>query len=40
MNKVNYHHEKQRYSIRKYAFGAASVLIGCAYYGKRSSRTC
>ena len=31
MNKVNYHHEKQRYSIRKYAFGAASVLIGCAY---------
>ncbi|MEY8435961.1 SH3 domain-containing protein [Streptococcus hyointestinalis] len=23
--------EKQRYSIRKYAFGAASVLIGCAY---------
>ena len=25
------HHEKQRYSIRKYAFGAASVLIGCAY---------
>lgn len=31
MNKVHYHHEKQRYSIRKYAFGAASVLIGCAY---------
>ena len=31
MNKVNYHHEKHRYSIRKYAFGAASVLIGCAY---------
>ena len=31
MNKVNYHHEKQRYSIRKYAFGSASVLIGCAY---------
>ena len=25
------HHEKQRYSIRKYAFGVASVLIGCAY---------
>ena len=31
MNKVHYHHEKQRYSIRKFAFGAASVLIGCAY---------
>ena len=31
MNKVHYHHEKQRYSIRKYAFGAASVLIGCTY---------
>ncbi|EHJ53353.1 SH3 domain-containing protein [Streptococcus macacae] len=32
MKKNFYNHQEQRFSIRKYTFGAASVLIGCVLF--------
>ena len=32
MKRIDINHQAQRFSIRKYAFGAASVLIGCVFF--------
>ncbi|BAQ24776.1 GBS Bsp-like repeat-containing protein [Streptococcus troglodytae] len=32
MKRIDINHQAQRFSIRKYAFGAASVLIGCILF--------
>ena len=32
MKRIDINHQAQRFSIRKYVFGAASVLIGCVFF--------